>query len=301
MAGSFFISCEEEYLPDNSTYKKQIVLEAYIEKSTENFPVYAFASYSFPFFGSYGVDLVNSSFVHGAYVEIEDADGNHLLQEICINDLPEPFRTEVLKNLGIEPDSIKTNICVYVDLNRAIKPEVGIEYKIKLIKDFDTLTATTSIPQLVPLDSIWFDKPAGINQNDTFAQMFCIISDLPDQKDYYRYFTAGANEYLIANLNSVTDDVFFDGQKFKFTLSEAIGPDEKFGDNSGLWRRGDTVKIKWCNIPSSHYDFWKTLETSRTRQGPFASYVRIDGNVHNGLGIFGGQHCVQYQVFVPKQ
>lgn len=56
--------------------------------------------------------------------------------------------------------------------------------------------------------------------------------------------------------------MFFDGQKFKFTLSKAQGADESFGDNTGLFKRGDTVQIKWCNIPESHFSFgvlWKQV------------------------------------------
>jgi hypothetical protein len=294
------ISCEEEYIPDGKIYDKQFVVESYIEKSSANFPVYAIVTYSLPFYSSFGVDVVNNSFVRGAEVAVYAGNTKYQLQEVCLNSLPEPLRTELLKSLGFQADSVKTDICIYADVNKSIVPEEGIEYLIQVIKDQDTLTGRTLIPKLIPIDSIWFEKPAGKNQNDTFAQMFCIISDLPGQKDFYRYYTSGQGERLVANVNSVTDDVFFDGQKFKFTLFEARGPDEKFDDNSGLFRRGDTATIKWCTIPQTHYDFWNTLETSRTRQGPFASYVRIDGNINGGLGIFGGQNCIYYSIPIPK-
>ena len=122
----------------------------------------------------------------------------------------------------------------------------------RVITQSDTFFSQTQIPDLIPIDSFWFEKPPGKNSNDTFAQMFCIISDLQGQSDYYRYLTAGKEEQLTAGIASVTDDVFFDGQKFKFTLSKAQGADESFGDNTGLFKRGDTVQIKWCNIPVSY-------------------------------------------------
>ncbi len=293
-------SCEEEYIPDGNIYQKQFVVESYIEKSAENFPVYAIVTYSLPFYSSFGIDVVNNSFVRGADVAVYSKGIKYTLQEVCLNSLPEPLRSDLLKSLGLEPDSIKTDICIYADVNRSIDPQEGVEYIIQVIKDHDTISGSTEIPKRISIDSIWFTKPPGKNQNDTFAQMFCIISDLPGQKDFYRYYTSGQGERLVANVNSVTDDIFFDGQKFKFTLFEARGPDEKFDDNSGLFRRGDTALIKWCTIPQSHYDFWNTLETSRTRQGPFASYVRIDGNINGGLGIFGGQNCVYYTIPIPK-
>ncbi len=296
----FLSACEEEYIPSDVIYEKQFVIESYIESSSANLPVYAIMTYSLPFYSSLGIDVINNSFVRNADVRIHDGLNEFPLQELCLNDLAEPFRSEVIKNLGYQPDSIKTNICVYVDIAGAIKPEVNKEYSIRVIKDLDTMTAKAVIPGPATIDSIWFVDPPGRNDNDTFAQLFCFIEDPPGKKDYYRYFTAGQNERLIAGVNSVTDDVFFEGQKFKFTLSKALSPDEKFGDNTGLFRRGDTVQIKWCTISESHYNFWNTLETSRTRQGPFASYVRINGNIEKGLGIFGTQNCQYYTVVVPR-
>lgn len=301
LCSTLLYSCEEEYIPKDSIYEKQLVVESYIEKSEDSIPVYAIVTNSLPFYTSFGIDVINNSFVRDAFVTIDDGVTKYQLQEVCLSDLPEPFKSEVIKNLGFKPDSIKTDICIYIDINNAIIPQENIEYKIRIIKDSDTLFGITRIPKLISIDSFWFEKPPGKNQNDTFAQMFCIISDIPGQKDFYRYFTASQGERLIANINSVTDDVFFDGQKFKFTLAEANGPDEEFGDNTGFFRRGDTIQIKWCNIPQSHFDFWSTLETSRTRQGPFASYVRIQGNIQNGLGIFGGQHCIYYNLIVPNK
>ena len=243
----FIYSCEQEYIPKGNFYEKQLVVESYIEKSSEAFPVYAIVTYSLPFYSSFGIDVINNSFVKDANVSIDDGFKRVQLKQVCLNDLQEPFRSDLLKSFGYQADSIKTDICIYLDFNREIIPQEGIDYKLSVIVDKDTLTAITSIPKLIPLDSFWFDKPPGKNQNDTFAQMFCIISDIPGEKDFYRSFTAGQGERLISNVNSVTDDVFFDGQKFKFTLVKALGPDEKLGDNSGLWRKGDSIKIKWCN------------------------------------------------------
>lgn len=296
----FFSSCEEEYVPSDVIYEKQYVIESYIELSNADIPVYALVTYSLPFYSSLGIDVINNSFIRSAIVTVSDGSTDYPLQELCLNDLSEPFRSEVIKNLGYEPDSIRTNICIYADIGRAIKPEVNKEYRIQVVISKDTISGKTIIPGPAKIDSFWFVEPPGKNKNDTFAQMLCIIEDPPGVKDFYRYFTAGQNERLIANVNSVTDDTFFEGQKFKFPLSKALGPDEKFGDNTGYFRRGDTVQIKWCTLSESHFNFWNTLETSRTRQGPFASYVRINGNIEKGLGIFGAQNCQYYTLVVPR-
>jgi hypothetical protein len=295
----FTFSCEKEFIPRENSYEKKIVIESYLEKSNNELPYYAIISYSLPFYSTFSVDIINASFVHDAEVSVSDGTNTTSLQEICLNDVQEPLRTMILDSLGLEADSIATDICIYIDLQHQIHPEEGINYTIQVIKDLDTITGKTNIPPLIAIDSIWFDVPPGKDPDTGLAQMFCIISDLPQHKDFYRYMTAGQDERLIANVNSVTDDVFFDGQKFKFTLSKALGADEKFDDDSGLFKRGQNIRIKWCNISETHYNFWNTLETSRTRQGPFSSYVRITNNITNGLGIFGGQHCEYYEVKVP--
>ncbi|MBK8403974.1 MAG: DUF4249 family protein [Saprospiraceae bacterium] len=163
----------------------------------------------------------------------------------------------------------------------------------------DSVKSKAFIPALNPIDSIWFDVVPG-KPLDSFLQLFCKIQDRPVDRDYYRYFTAGEGEALIPNFSSVTDDYFFNGQAFKFTLQKAMQPGEDFNETSGYFRKGDSIEIKWCGIEKAQFEFWNTLEVSRTRQGPFSSYVRIDGNISNGLGIFGTQNCKYYKLVVPN-
>lgn len=295
------VSCEEAYLPSPDVYQKQLVIESIVELSNESLPAYCILSSSFAFDTLLDQSFVDKLYVKDATVHIIQNGIPYNLQQFCLNDLQEPFRSDLIRELGFDPDSIKTNFCVYIDIAREIKPQAGDEFVLQVIQSTDTFISKSLMPQFNAIDSFWFEKPPGRNQNDSFAQLYCIISDNPLQSDFYRYFTAGSEERLIPNLNSVTDDVFFDGKSFKFSLSKAIGPDDDFGDdNSGLYRRGDSVIIKWCTISNEQYDFWNSLEASRTRQGPFSSYIRIQGNVPGALGLFGTQNCTYYSLLVPK-
>ncbi len=294
-------SCEQEYLPSDEVYKKQLVVESVLELGNGNIPAYCILSYSFPFNNTFDTAFVNALYAKGAQVTVSKGAEKYKLSEFCLNDLQEPFRSEILKQFGFNPDSVFTNFCVYADVANQIRPNAGDQFELEVILDSDTLRSSTIVPGYNPIDSFWFEKPAGRNANDTFAQLYCIISDNPLTRDYYRYFTAGQGERLIPNIGSVTDDVFFDGQSFKFPLNKAVGLDEDFGkDNAGYFRRGDTITIKWCTLPYSHYQFWNSLEAGRTRQGPFAPYVRTESNIINGLGIFGAQNCRYYTLVVPK-
>lgn len=299
MVVSIIGGCEEEIIPDDSLYKEQYVVEAYLEQSSESIPPYLFLTKSLNFYSRFDTNVLKNLFIHGAQVLVEVDSNQYKLEEICINQLPPDIKKEVLNLFGYSEDSIAVDFCAYVDINRLIPVITDKTYKLKVIIGSDTIYSKTTIPSLVRIDSFWFDRIPN-NLNDSFAQLFCIIDDVPGRKDFYRNFTAGQNEILIPNFSSVTNDFFFDGQKFKFTLSKAQAPGEEFSDNTGYFRRGDTVRVKWCNIDEDHFNFWNTLEVSRTRQGPFSAYVRIDGNIENGLGIFGGQNCETYTLVVPK-
>ena len=61
--GFFMNSCEEEFIPAESVYDKELVIESYIEKSDASIPVYAILTYSLPFYSSFNIDVINNSYV----------------------------------------------------------------------------------------------------------------------------------------------------------------------------------------------------------------------------------------------
>ena len=294
----FLFSCEEEFVPKDINIPPQLVVESYIELSNNALPVYALLTKSLSFYDSFSIDQIQSNFVHGADVQIKVNSDSFKLNELCLSQLTPELKELVYKQLGLDADSVKVDFCIYVDLLNQIPKWPNVPYKLDVKYNNEIYTASTSIPDFVPLDSIWFEDTPG-KPLDSFAQMFCKIAD-PPTPNYYRYFTSKNSSQLIANVSSVTNDVFFNGKEFKFTLARSVDPGETFSDTLGLWRVGDTISVKWCLIDESHYNFWNTLEVSRQRQGPFSSYVRIDGNIENALGIFGGQRCETYTRIVKK-
>ncbi len=291
------VSCEETFIPVTNVEDEKYVVESYLELNDQAIFPYLILTKSLGFYSNINASVLEHLFIHNAIVNIETNQVQYPLQEICLNDIPKALQQQIADRFGLNLDSISVNFCVYIDINGQIPLQVGNQYKLSVIIGSDTLRSTTTIPGFIKIDSVWFDKIPG-TPNDTFRQMFCFISDNPLVKDYYRYFTGTQHEPLIPNFSSVTDDALFNGQQFKFTLQKAQAPGSEFTATSGYYRIGDTVIVKWCNLDKEHFDFWNTLEVSRTRQGPFASYVRIDGNITNGLGIFGGQICKNYQLIV---
>jgi hypothetical protein len=123
------------------------------------------------------------------------------------------------------------------------------------------------------------------------------ISDPPGQRNFYRISVVPMMVVLKTAFSSVTEDLFFDGKTFDFSLFNPatddgdVDPDE-FGlyfsrrlplpSNGATWMR--TILISW-----------NTLEYSNSNQGPFSGYTRLDTNINGGLGIWGGYSVSYYK------
>ena len=297
-----FIACEKEYIPNLPDTSDDVVVEGYIEAGRDATPPYVILTKSLPFFRE--IKNANNLFITGAEVYVSNGKDSVKLQEFCWKDLDPSVRKQAAKAFGIQIDSVDANFnfCVYLDFAQRIKGEVGKTYYLNIkTKEGKILSAQTTITRTVPIDSAVFIKPPGINNNDTMAQMRAYAND-PKGPDYYRYFTSVNGSSYVAGANSVTDDAFFDGINTKFNLfkSEPRGA-ESDASVFGLWKRGDTISIKFCSIDKAHFEFWNTLEYNANSGGPFSSYTRVKHNVIGGLGIWGGYNATYYDAIVPKK
>lgn len=296
-----FIACEKEYIPNLPTQSDDIVVEGYIEAGPDATPAYVILTKSLPFFRE--IKNANNLFVTGAEVWVGNGKDSIRLQEYCWKDLTPEVRKQAAKAFGIDLDSVNTNFnfCVYLDFAQRMKGETGKTYTLSIqTKEGKSLTAQTTIPRRIPIDSAIFIKPPGVNNNDTMAQMRAYAND-PKGPDFYRYFTSVNGSAYIAGATSVTDDAFFDGINTKFNLFKSE-PRDAESDPSvfGLWKRGDTISVKFCTIDKAHFNFWNTLEYNSNSGGPFSAYTRVKHNIVGGLGIWGGYNASYLDTIVPK-
>jgi len=293
-----FAACEQEYIPINSGEGPKYVVEGYVEAGQNPFIPYVILTKSFNFYSTYSPDDFSNSYVHDADVRVSDGSFEVQFLEVCFSDLDSMTREEIARKFGFNPDSLEVDICVYVDILNQLQPQEGKTYNLTIQVGEDLITAATTIPPHVPLDSIWFTAPPG-EPNDTLGQLKAMISDPPGQRDFYRYFCATNDEGLQTAFSSVTEDLFFDGKSFEFQI---FNPDTDSGDvdpeEFGLYFVGDSITVKWCNMDEEHFNFWNTLEFSNANEGPFSGYTRLDTNVHGGLGIWGGYSVSYYKLKV---
>lgn len=293
-----FTACEQEYIPVNPQGGPKYVVEGYIEAGQNPFPAYLLLTRSLDFFSEIGPVQFNESFVHDADVRVSDGSIEVQLQEVCYSELDSTFQKLVAEQFGFDPDSLAIDFCVYLDILNQLQPQVGKTYNLKIRVGQDSITATTNIPEHVPLENLYFAAPPG-KPNDTLAQLKVSISDPVNERNFYRYLCGTNGGELETSFSSVEEDLFFDGKSFEFQLlNPATDGGDTEPDEFGLYFVGDTIEIKWCSIDEAHFDFWNTLEFSNANQGPFAGYTRLQSNINGGLGIWGGCSVSYYTLVV---
>ncbi len=294
-------SCEENYIPETSVSEQEIVVEGYIESGVGANPTFIILTKSIPFISTIKSDQFADLFVKNANVSVFDGITTVALTEICLNQIPPDLKEEVYAVLGLNPDSTAANICVYADLFNLLKRESGRKYDLKVVSEGKTLTATTTIPPFVGLYDFKWAAPPG-KPRDTLAELNVKINDPKGIKNYYRYLTASEGGSLIPPFGSVTDDAIFDGKEFEFPIQRAQRRGGGFDPETfGLYKRGDSITIKWCTIDKAHFDFWNTRDFSANSGGPFSAYTRIATNIQGGLGIWGGYAVGTYSLKVPPK
>lgn len=290
----FISSCEEEYIPVNTNEAPKYVVEGYVEAGETTLPPYLILTNSFDFYNEIGPDQFSESFVHDADVRVSDGTIEVVYQEVCILDLPPEIRAEVASQFGFTLDSLQVNYCVYVDLLNQLKPVANRTYDLRIDVDGHQITASTFIPDHVPIDSLRFLPPPG-QPNDSLAQFRVSITDPPGKRNFYRYLGSTNGNVYKSVFSSVEEDLFFDGKSFEFQLYNPETTDGNVDpDEFGLYFVGDTISIKWCSIDEAYFNFWNTLEFSNANQGPFSSYTRLQSNINGGLGVWGGLSVSYY-------
>lgn len=293
-------ACEVEFIPKDINLSPELVVEGYVEAGPEALPAYVILTRSKPFFSELSLQELDDLFVRNASVTVNDGQQTTTLSELCFNDLPSDLRQVAAERLGLNPDSVLINFCVYVDLGSQINPEPGKSYHLKIIAGDERIEATTTVPEFIPLDSLWWREAPG-KPIDTLLQLMATINDPADQKNFYRYFCRINEGPFETPFSSVNDDLLIDGKTFDFRLIRPRKEGEEFDQSTfGLFRTGDSITIKWTSIDEAHFNFWNTFEFNKGNQGPFSSYTTIDSNIKGGLGVWGAYSTGLYSLRVSR-
>lgn len=300
----FFTACEVEFTPEVVGINDNIVVEGYIEAGDRPNPPFVILTRSTPFFSEFSTST-NNIFVRNAQVWVSNGTDSVRLTQFCWADLDTNVRRQAARTFGINFDSVTTNFnfCVYVDLTGRMRGEVGKTYNLTIEADNRRLTASTTIPPLVRIDSVQFVRPPGVNQNDTMWQARPWAKDPAGVPNYYRTLVSVNGGSYERGRNSVVDGSIFDDINIQFVVANT-SPNRRREPDAirGLFFQGDTISIKASQIDKAHFDFWRTLEFNANNQGPFSSYTRVLYNIkgEGGIGIWGGFGVTYFDVIAPK-
>lgn len=196
----------------------------------------------------------------------------------------------------------------------------GKTYTIKIVaapdpdnKVLKTYTATTTIPALVSLDSVWWKAQAPY---DTLGYVWAHLSEQAGMGHAYKWFAKRANKWYekgelkdrryLAPPGSTFDDKFIDGKSFDLSYYRGLDPSDSLtqADPSELmnyYKNTDTIFIKFCTVDLVTTKFYTTYEAAyQTNGNPFASPVSVQSNIsEGGLGVWAGFGCT-YDTIVPK-
>ncbi len=312
----FIISCEKEFDPVTTFDKPALVVEGYIQVGAQARPPYVILTKSTEYSSSISQNMLNGLFVHDATITISDGTKSATLQELCVSDLaqlPSFLQSAIANAIGIPITAVidqGLDICVYTDLlgiigASGISPTAGGTYKLTIkAAGFDTVTAQTTIPQPVSLDSLTYYNHPQYPANDSMVELYGFFNDPAGINNYYRLFSQRNSENMYTSSSrgasgSVIDDYAFDGHKFRFNISRGQNQFESFKpETAGYFWRGDTVKIRLSTLDYNHFRFWQTLENNTGGQGPFGTYTRVQSNINGGLGIWGGIAYTEMQLII---
>ena len=188
-------------------------------------------------------------------------------------------RTEVLTGMT-DPDYFPP----YVFTSGRMKGEVGKTYTLTVeYKDYKA-TATTVIPEPVPIDTVFVRQV-----KDSLCTVVCAFTDPLPKGNYYKVFTRteGKDSHYHPSALAFASDEQLEGYTEIFLYST-----QRLMDSIDLpnIRLGDRLWIKLCTMDSKSFAYWSDFEMILSGNAFNMPFVRssLEGNVDGASGYWIG-------------
>ena len=261
-----FVSCERNITVDLPVPEQKIVVEGYIESGEKAIVT---LTKSAAFFAPVDSASLLSYLVTDAVVTVSDGTTS--------------------EQLALTIDTSQYIPLVYK--SQVLTGQEGKTYTLTVVVGEKTITAITTIPYAVPLDSVWYKEQEG---RDSLGFAWAHLTDPDTLGNCYRWFAKrlGKDKRFLAPIGSVFEDKFINGKSFDFAYNRGVEPntyDDEEEEVRGYFSQGDTIAVKFCALDRAHFDFWRIEEVQVSNNGnPFAAPAPIPSNINGGLGIWGG-------------
>ncbi|MCB0539214.1 MAG: DUF4249 family protein [Bacteroidetes bacterium] len=307
LTGILVTSCEKDVFLDVGDVEDLLVVEGYVLKGETPFVL---LTNSFP--NGQTIDLDSLFYSGNATVKVTDQSGMEVtLARRTANELTTVQKAYLSEQFLLDP-IILYFIPVYIDTSNTI---MGIEngtYNLSIEYEDKTLTASTTIPPLRPLDSLTYVK------KENFDSLYTVFIHLrmTGSGNYVRYLTKRNSEPFFppGTTGANWSDATFQGAESltlpiergypSILVRDSLGNlppgvEERPDDISelGAFKLGDTVTVMWNNIDRESYLFWSSIDADGG-DTPFSSPVKALTNVTGGLGIFAGYNQSFYTTVI---
>jgi hypothetical protein len=263
----------------------KLVVEATIENGQ---PPVVILSQSLNYFSTIDPKILASSFIHDAEVLVSNEQQTQRLKE---------YSYSINNEYKLYYYTIDS-----ANLNSAFVGQLKKQYSLRIAYQGEEYNAATSIPAITKrIDSVWWIKaPANKDTNKVVAMVRA--TDPAGFGDYVRYFTKRNREPFYPPIASAFDDLVIDGTTYELQIDPGVTRNTERKEEEHFFNRGDTVTFKLSNIDKATFDFWRTMEYSYNSIGnPFATPVKVLGNISNGaLGYFGGYASQYHTLVIPR-
>ncbi len=280
----FFAACEKDVTLKLDDAAPLLVVDGQIEDGQ---PPIVVLTKSLGYFSKIDAQTLAGTFVRNAEVFVSNGGTTHKLKE---------YTTQIVP--GVTGYFYSNDV---LNPTTAFLGELNKTYTLRVVAEGKEYTSTTRIPtNAITLDSI-FTRPAPLNPDTSKRTLQLRSTDPAGLGNFGRYFTKKNSGPFLPGENSVFDDQVIDGSTFTVQLPQGIDRNDPPKADSNFFRRGDTITLKYCNIPQSAYVFWSTWEFAFQGIGnPFAQPNKVLGNISNGaLGAFCG-YAVKYKKIISQ-
>ncbi len=280
----FLAACEKDVTLKIDNAVPLLVVDGQIEDGQ---PPIVILTKSLGYFSKIDPQVLAASFVRNAEVYVSNGVTTQKLKEYA-TPLAPGFTGYFYSNDFLNPSTVFLG-----QLNKT--------YTLRIVAEGKEYSSTTYLPiNALTLDSI-YTKPAPLNSDTAKRTLQLKSTDPAGLGNFGRYFTKKNSGPFLPGENSVFDDQIIDGTTFTVQLPPGIDRNNAPKADSNFFRRGDTITLKYCNIPQSTFVFWSTWEFAFQGIGnPFAQPNKVLGNISNGaLGAFCS-YAVKYKTIISQ-
>lgn len=229
------------------------------------------------------------------------------------------YVSDGILNDTLHLDTLFNTSVPFVYVGSKIKGVPGRTYRLTVIVDNEIFASSTVIPHPIKLDTVWW-KP--YPPETEYGTATARLSDPIGYGNAYKWFAKRPvkiklddkgmpiilNRRYVAPNGSTFDDKFIDGKSFEFSYFRGYDPTESIiSENEepherNLFKKTDTIYIKFCTLDDRAAKFYTTFESASASNGnPFASPSSIMGNIAGGaLGVWAG-FGASYDTIMPPQ